>query len=62
MTMVDQVEILTTALNAGYGLIVTFSDGTIAYYVVEELLDLRPYRDTTEAATEATSESNARKK
>jgi hypothetical protein len=30
------------------GLIVTFSDGTVAGYVVEELLELRPCREHIE--------------
>jgi hypothetical protein len=29
---------------------VTFSDGTVGAYVVEELLELRPYREPTEEA------------
>jgi len=29
------------------GLVVTFSDGTTAGYVIEELLELRPFREPT---------------
>ena len=32
-------------LEGDDGLIVTFSDGTTAAFVVEELLDLRPHRE-----------------
>lgn len=38
-------KILTTELDGDDGLIVTFSDGTIGAYVVEELLALRPARE-----------------
>ncbi len=38
------VEIVDVAQFESYGLVVTFSDGTQANYVVEELLRLRPYR------------------
>ena len=42
--MSEQITILHIEQDGGEGLIVTFSDGTIAGYVVEELLDLRPAR------------------
>jgi len=38
---------LTAELESDDGLIVTLSDGTIAGYVPEELLELRPVRELT---------------
>ena len=43
--MLDSIRILTAEPDGDDGLIVTFSDGTTAGYVVEELLDLRPCRE-----------------
>jgi hypothetical protein len=43
--MADPIRILAVEKDDDYGLIVTFSDGTIGAYVVEELLELRPYRE-----------------
>ena len=43
--MQDEIRILDVESDAGDGVIVTFSDGTIGGYVVEELLELRPYRE-----------------
>jgi len=45
--MNDPTKILTVRLDGDDGLLVTFSDGTTAGYVVEELLRLRPARDLT---------------
>jgi hypothetical protein len=45
--MIRTIQILTTELDGDDGLIVTFSDGTAGAYVVEELLDLRTYREPT---------------
>ena len=39
------IRILTNEFDGDDGLIVTFSDGTTAGYVVEELLELRPFRE-----------------
>jgi hypothetical protein len=39
------IRILTVELEGGDGLLVTFSDGTTAGYVTEELLELRPFRE-----------------
>jgi hypothetical protein len=44
-SMEDEIRILDVESDAGDGVIVTFSDGTIGGYVVEELLELRPYRE-----------------
>jgi hypothetical protein len=48
-TMADatKIKILAAEPDADDGLIVTFSDGTTAGYVAEELLALRPYREPT---------------
>lgn len=43
--MTSPIRILTTELDGEDGLIVTFSDGTTGAFVVEELLELRPYRE-----------------
>jgi hypothetical protein len=43
--MPEQIKILTAERDGDDGLIVTFSDGTSAAYVVEELLELRPGRE-----------------
>jgi hypothetical protein len=43
------IKILTAELEGDDGLILTFSDGTIAGYVAEEMLDLRPSREPAPA-------------
>ena len=43
--MEAKTEILKAEMDGLDGLIVTFSDGTTAGYVVEELLMLRPLRE-----------------
>ena len=43
--MVEDTRIVSAKLEGEYGLIVTFTDGTEDAYTVEELLELRPYRD-----------------
>jgi hypothetical protein len=45
--MAEPIEILTVERDGDDGLIVTFSDGTTAGYVTEELLELRPFREPT---------------
>jgi hypothetical protein len=44
----EPIRILTAELDGDDGLLVTFSDGTVAGYVVEELLELRPVREPIE--------------
>jgi hypothetical protein len=46
--MTDNIKILNVEKDGEDGLIVTFSDGTIGGYVVEELLQLRPIREAVE--------------
>ena len=57
--MAKRLRILTTELDGDDGLIVTFSDGTTGAYVVEELLELRPFRERvkTKTATKAATKS-----
>jgi hypothetical protein len=43
--MVSDIQIARVEMDHSDGIIVTFSDGTIAGYVVEELLELRPHRE-----------------
>jgi hypothetical protein len=43
--MAEPIRILTVERDGDDGLLVTFSDGTIAGYVTEELLELRPHRE-----------------
>ncbi len=47
--MAEAIRILTTEFDGDDGLIVTFSDGTSGAYVVEELLELRPFRERVRA-------------
>ncbi len=44
--MSETVTILTVAKDGPDGIIVAFSDGTVAGYVAEELIELRPVRET----------------
>lgn len=48
LTMAELIRILTVEREDEDGVIVTFSDGTTAGYVTEELLELRPFREYTE--------------
>jgi hypothetical protein len=45
--MAEPIRILSVERDDEDGLPVTFSDGTIAGYVAEELLELRPFREPT---------------
>jgi hypothetical protein len=47
--MPKPIRILTVERDGEDGLIVTFSDGTTAGYVAEELLKLGPKREPTES-------------
>jgi hypothetical protein len=42
--MIDLIKILFADVDDAEGVIVKFSDGTTAGYVIEELLELRPHR------------------
>jgi len=57
--MAEAIRILTVEREGEDGLIVTFSDGTTAGYVTEELLELRPFREPTEFKRSARSGSDA---
>jgi len=50
--MPEPILMLTVEKDDPDGLIVTFSDGTTAGYVAEELLKLRPHRELIEAEHE----------
>jgi hypothetical protein len=50
--MAELIQILTVERDSEDGLTVTFSDGTVAGYVAEELLELRPFREPTESNRE----------
>jgi hypothetical protein len=56
--MPDSIHILTTERDGDDGLIVTFSDGTTGAYVVEELLELRPFRERIETKKSQNSPKN----
>ena len=43
--MISEIEIVRVEKDGSDGLVVTFSDRTVAGYVVEELLQLRPCRE-----------------
>jgi hypothetical protein len=49
LQMRNSIQILTVEQETD-GVVVTYSDGTTAGYVVEELLELRPHREPTETA------------
>jgi hypothetical protein len=49
--MLDSIRILTAEPDGEDGLIITFSDGTTAGYVIEELVELRPRREQTAEST-----------
>jgi len=46
--MTKEIKILNAEVDGEDGLIVSFSDGTIGGYVVEELLSLRPIWERVE--------------
>jgi hypothetical protein len=53
--MLEAIRILTVERDGDEGLIVAFSDGTSAGYVVEELLDLRPGREPAQTSKDLIS-------
>jgi hypothetical protein len=54
--MPEPIQILTVEKDDGDGLITTFSDGTTAGYIAQELLELRPNRELTEDSQEKASD------
>ncbi len=52
IAMKDNIRILNVEKDGDDGLLVTYSDGTMAGYVVEELLMLRPRREHAEGPLE----------
>ena len=55
--MAEPMRILTVELEDMDGLLVTFSDGTVAGYVTEELLELRPFREPIAASPDQSAGS-----
>jgi len=53
--MTGEIEMLAVELDGKDGLVVTFSDGTTAGYVIEELLILRPVRERVKIKTDSNS-------
>ena len=51
----NAIEIVNAERDGTDGILVTFSDGTIAGYVVEELIELRPVRDAVNFAPQPLS-------
>ena len=47
------VSILKVEKDSTDGLLVTFSDGTVAGYVVDELLNMRPVRDRVKSSEDS---------
>jgi DUF971 family protein len=41
----NSIHIVSVEQDGEYGILVTFSDGTTAGYIAEELLELRPSRE-----------------
>jgi hypothetical protein len=58
--MTQEILILSVEREAGYGLMLTFSDGTRSTYVVEELLELRPYREQVNKAAKTKEQKRSR--
>jgi hypothetical protein len=46
------IQIIHVERDDSDGIIVTFSDGTIGAYVVEELLELRPHRERSKSSSQ----------
>ena len=53
VAMTDKTHALKVEKDSAGGLLVTFSDGTTAGYVVEELLSLGPAREGVEGTPES---------
>ena len=51
--MFGEVQIVKVEKDGADGIIVTFSDGTEAGYMAEELLELRPNREPIEEPVQA---------
>jgi len=45
MSGTDPIHIVSVEQDGEFGILVTFSDGTTAGYIAEELLELRPSRE-----------------
>ena len=54
--MVHPITIIKAEVDYPDGVILSFSDGTTAAFLVEEMLELRPYREPTEYTEEIAEE------
>ena len=50
--MAERLEFVEIFRVDGYGLMITFNDGTSARYTVDELANMRPVREHTEKVKE----------
>jgi hypothetical protein len=57
--MASDINIIRVEQDGPDGLIVTFSDRTFGAYVVEELLELRPHRETVQVESRPTARGKA---
>jgi hypothetical protein len=46
VTMANKLRVVEVRKDDTDGILVAFSDGTVTGYVVEELIELRPFRET----------------
>jgi hypothetical protein len=53
--MANDINIIRVEKDGSDGIIVTFSDGTFGAYVVLELLELRPHRETVQFESRPTA-------
>ena len=56
--MASDTRIINVEKDDPDGIIVTFSDGTVGAYVVEELLELRPYREQVQVESIPSAKEN----
>lgn len=47
------IEVVASEITLHRGITITFSDGTFAYYVAADLIEIRPNRDITQALQRA---------
>jgi hypothetical protein len=59
--MAEAVRIVSVERDNDDGILVVFSDGTTCGYVVEELLELRPFREKVKLSEESIGRQCARK-
>jgi hypothetical protein len=59
LPMANDITIIRVEEDGPGGFIVTFSDRTFGAYVVEELLELRPHRETVQVESRPTARGKA---